>query len=94
MEQLRDLVKQFSNKNIYMEYCIDKSYRPYNDGVPQYRRICKFDGRTVYDDKYGIKEISLSDFQNLQKYAFNIEAYDRTINMYQRYDLTYNFRVL
>lgn len=94
MEKLKELVKKFSGKNIYMEYYIDHSYRPYSDGVPQYREICKFDGRIVYDSKLGIKEITSTDFNNLQKYAYNIGAYNRTINVYQHYDLTYSFRVL
>lgn len=94
MEDIRELVKQFSGKNIYMEYYIDHTYRPHSDGIPQYRRICKFDGKTVFDNKLGIKEITLEDFCNLQKYAKNIGAYNKVINAYQRYDLTYNFRVI
>ena len=93
MENTRELVKKFGGKNIYMEYYIDHSYRPYGDGVPQYRRICKFDGRTVFDDKLGIKEITSTDFSNLQKYAYNIGAYNRVVNSYYRYDLTYQFRI-
>lgn len=94
MEKLKELIKQFSGKNIYMEYYIDHSYRPYTDGVPQYRSICKFDGITVFDDKLGIKKITRTDFNNLQKYAFSIGAYNRTVNVYQRYDAVYRFRIV
>lgn len=92
MENTRDLVKQFSGKNIYMEYYIDNSYRI--GGDPQYRRICKFDGRTVYDSKLRIEEIKQSDFENLKSYAYNIGAYNRKVNAYCRYDYTYSFRVI
>lgn len=94
MEKIKELVKQFSGKNIYIEYYIDNSYRPYSDGVPQYHAICKFDGRTVFDNKLDIKEITWNDFNNLRKYADNIGVLNRRINYYNRYDLTCSFRVI
>ena len=93
MEKTRDLVKQFSGKNIYMEYYIDNSYKPYSDGTPQYRAICKFNGRIVFDNKLDIEEITWSDFRKLQNYAFEIGAYNREVNFYGRYDLTYQFKI-
>lgn len=87
-------ILKFKGKKINMEYYIDGSYRPYGDGTPQYRKICKFDGRVVFDNKLGIEEITSTDFYNLQNYAYNIGAYDREVNCYGRYDLTYSFRIM
>lgn len=80
-------IKKFSGKNIQIEIYIDEAFRPYSDGVPQYRYICTF------DDKLKIKEITWRDLNNLKNYAVSIGAYNRRINAYNRFDLTCTFRI-
>lgn len=89
---MKEKIEKFRGKNIAIDYYIDNSYRI--DGTPQYRRICKFDGRIVFDSKLGIEEISQSDFTNLQNYAYEIGAFIRNVNIYCRYDLYYRFRIV
>lgn len=87
-------IKRFSGKNIQIEIYIDETFRPYSDGVPQYRSICTFDGKVVYDDKLKIEEINWSDVNNLKNYAVSIGAYNKRINAYNCFDLTCVFRVV
>ena len=87
-------IKRFSGKNIQIEIYIDETFRPYSDRVPQYRSICTFDGKVVYDDKLKIKEITWSDLNNLKNYAVSIGAYNRRINAYNCFDLTCVFRII
>lgn len=84
-------LEKFVGKNIKMSYYIDSSYRI--DGTPQYRRICWINGNKVFDSKERLEKISWNEFSLLQKYAFNIGAYNREINCYGRCDLYYQFRV-
>lgn len=86
-------IKKFSDKNIQIKIYIDETFRPYSDGVPQYRYICTFDGKVVYDDKLKIKEITWRDLNNLKNYALSIGAYNRRINAYNRFDLTCTFTI-
>lgn len=89
---MNEIINKFRGKNIVMDYYIDNSYRI--DGTPQYRRICKLDGRVVYDSKLGIEEISSKEFSELQNYAYEKGAYTREVNAYCRYDLHYTFRIV
>lgn len=84
-------IEKFRGKNISLDIYIDNTYRPYLDGVPQYRYICKFNGKIVYDDKLGVKEISFSDVLNLKNYALKIGAYNRECNAYGCFDLYCRF---
>ena len=84
-------LQKFRGKNIYIEYFLDKTYRIAGD--PQYHRICKINGRLVFDSKLNIKEISSADFDLLRKYGYNKGSYNKKVNFYGYNDFTFMFTV-
>ena len=89
-ESRKNLIRCFIGKKIEVDHYLDYSYRI--DGDPQYNRVARINGETVFDAHKDIEIITREQLDALKGYGYRTDNFTRTPNGEPGYfDVYYSF---
>lgn len=84
MNEIKETIKQFIGKKIYIRGDLDFNY--VIDGTPQYRLVVQVGNEIVYDEgRDNVKKITRRVVNDLIDYALTTKRLERRVNTYNLY---------